>query len=87
MNMLDSLRIQNCPKLKNATLVLSFSGWMDGGDVSTGTVQRLVDLLEAPSVADIDPEPYYLYNFPGSMEITALFRPHIENRRRLDHQV
>ena len=78
MNMLDSLRMQNCPVLKNGTLVLSFSGWMDGGDVSTGTVQRLVDLLEAPSVADIDPEPFYLYNFPGSMEITALFRPHIE---------
>lgn len=75
---LDALKVLDCPKLKDGTLVLSFSGWMDGGDVSTGTVQRLVDLLEAPEVATIDPEPFYIYNFPGSMEVTALFRPHIE---------
>ncbi len=59
-------------------MVLAFSGWMDGGDVSTGTVRRLVDLLGAEPFAEIDPEPFYIYNVPGSMELTALFRPHIE---------
>lgn len=72
------LRMLKQPVLEKATLVLSFSGWMDGGDVSTGTVERLVDLLEAKPFAEIDSEPFYIYNFPGSMEITALFRPHIE---------
>jgi proteasome assembly chaperone (PAC2) family protein len=57
--------------------VLAFTGWMDGGDVSTGTVRRLVDLLHAHPFADIDPEPFYIYNFPGSMEVAALFRPAI----------
>jgi len=74
----EILRIRRVPELEDATLVLAFSGWMDGGDVSTGTVERLVDLLSAEPFADIDPEPFYIYNFPGSMEITALFRPHIE---------
>lgn len=74
----DILRFRTCPELKQGTLVLAFSGWMDGGDVSTGTVERLIDLLSAPPVAEIDPEPFYIYNFPGSMEVTALFRPHIE---------
>jgi proteasome assembly chaperone (PAC2) family protein len=74
----DILQIRRMPKLKNATLVLAFSGWMDGGDVSTGTVKRLTSLLEAEEIAEIDPEPFYIHNFPGSMEITALFRPHIE---------
>jgi proteasome assembly chaperone (PAC2) family protein len=74
----DALRLQDCPRLDRATLVLAFSGWMDGGDVSTGTVRRLVDLLKARPVAQIDPEPFYLYNFPGSMELAALFRPHIK---------
>ena len=74
----DILRINDCPALDGATLVLAFSGWMDGGDVSTGTVKRLVDLLDARVMAEIDPEPFYIYNFPGSMEVTALFRPHIE---------
>jgi proteasome assembly chaperone (PAC2) family protein len=69
--------MDHCPTLKDATLLLAFNGWMDGGEVSTGTVQRLVDLLEAKPIAEIDAEPFYLYNFPGSMELTALFRPHI----------
>ena len=51
---------------------------MDGGDVSTGTVQRLVDLLGAEPIAEIDPDPFYLFNFPGSMEVAALFRPTIK---------
>jgi len=74
----DILKISHCPVLDHATLVLAFSGWMDGGDVSTGTVKRLVHLLGAEAIAEIDPEPFYIYNFPGSMEIAALFRPHIE---------
>jgi proteasome assembly chaperone (PAC2) family protein len=74
----DILKIHNCPKLQNATLVLAFSGWMDGGDVSTGTVERLVKLLDAQQFASIDPEPFYIYCSPGSMETAALFRPHIE---------
>jgi proteasome assembly chaperone (PAC2) family protein len=73
----DSLRIHHRPPLDQATLVLAFSGWMDGGDVSTGTVRRLVDLLGAKPIADIDPEPYYICNFPGSMELSALFRPRV----------
>jgi proteasome assembly chaperone (PAC2) family protein len=64
--------------LDGATLVLAFTGWMDGGDVSTGTVRRLVDFVAARPIADIDPEPFYIYNFPGSMELSALFRPHIK---------
>jgi proteasome assembly chaperone (PAC2) family protein len=73
----ELLRIEHRPALDGATLVLAFSGWMDGGDVSTGTVRRLVDLLQARRIADIDPEPFFLYNFPGSMELAALFRPHV----------
>src|SRR5271169_5816653 len=72
------LQFDDCPALENATMVLSFTGWMDGGNVSTGTVRRLVDLLGARPIAEIDPEPFYIYNFPGSMELTALFRPHIK---------
>jgi len=73
-----ALRLKNYPVLDRATLVLALSGWMDGGDVSTGTVRRLVDLLSARTIADIDPEPFYIYNFPGSMDLVALFRPAIK---------
>jgi proteasome assembly chaperone (PAC2) family protein len=72
------LQFQHRPALDKATLVLAFTGWMDGGDVSTGTVQRLVDLLGARSFATIDPESFYLFHFPGSMELSALLRPHVK---------
>jgi predicted ATP-grasp superfamily ATP-dependent carboligase len=54
-------------------MVLGFSG-----EVSTGTVEWLVRALHARKLADIDPEGFYLYSFPGSMEVSAVFRPHTE---------
>jgi proteasome assembly chaperone (PAC2) family protein len=32
--------------------------------------------MRAKKFAEIEPEGFYIYSFPGSMEITALFRPH-----------
>ena len=77
----DKLRMYKTPKFRNPRLLMGFSGWMDGGDVSTGTVKGLIDKLDAEKFAEIDAEGFYIYSFPGSMEITALFRPHtkIEN--------
>jgi hypothetical protein len=71
----DFLKFLHRPALNSATMLLGFSGWMDGGEVSTGTVGRLVDLLAAKPFAEIDPDPFYIHNFPGSMEVAALFRP------------
>ena len=64
------------PKLHNPRLILGFSGWMNGGDVSTGTIKCLIDKLGAEKFAEINPEGFYIYNFPGSMEVSSLFRPH-----------
>jgi proteasome assembly chaperone (PAC2) family protein len=73
-----ALQLHHRPALDGGTLVLAFSGWMDGGDVSTGTVRRLVDVLGAQPFAEIDSEPFHLFHFPGSMELNALLRPHLE---------
>jgi len=74
----DKLNICNRPKFSNPRLILGFSGWMNGGEVSTGTVKCLIDKLDARKFAEIEPKGFYIYSFPGSMEITALFRPHTE---------
>jgi proteasome assembly chaperone (PAC2) family protein len=74
----ELLTIHQSPALQKATLVLAFTGWMDGGDVSTGTVQHLARSLHAESIAEIDPEPFYIYNVPGTMEVASMFRPHVE---------
>jgi proteasome assembly chaperone (PAC2) family protein len=35
-------------------------------------------LLTAQTIAEIDPEPFYVFNLPGSMETPTLFRPHVD---------
>ena len=65
-------------QLDNGTLLVAMTGWMDGGLVSTGTVQRIMADRDNVEVARIDAEPFYIYNFPGSMEIAALFRPEVK---------
>jgi proteasome assembly chaperone (PAC2) family protein len=74
----DRLKTRTQAKLSDGRMVLALSGWMDGGDVSTGTVEWLVKTLDARKAAIILPEGFYIYNFPGSMEISTLFRPHTE---------
>jgi len=77
------LNIYKRPVLKSPRILLGLSGWMDGGNVSTGTIQYLIDKLSAGGFAEIEPEGFYIYSFPGSMEITALFRPHTRIRNGL----
>jgi len=74
----DSLTIVGRPQPTDARMVLAFTGWMNGGEVATGTVEHLVRSLGAAKVAAIDAEPFSIMSFPGSMEMSALFRPHIE---------
>ena len=71
----SSLAIHAHPEMHDARMVLGFSGWMDGGDVSTGAVEHLIEALNATDLAEIEPEDFYVYSFPGSMEVSALFRP------------
>lgn len=66
--------------LSNGTMLFAMTGWMDGGMVSTGTVEQLMEPRALTSVATIDADPFVIYNFPGSMEIAALFRPEVMMR-------
>jgi len=64
--------------LPGSTLLLALTGWMDGGNVSTGTVRQFMNDRVLQRVSDIPPGGFYIDNFPGSMELTALFRPHVK---------
>lgn len=65
------------PRLDRGTMLLALTGWMDGGLVSTGTVERVMENRRLVEVARIDPDPFYIFNFPGSMEIASIFRPEV----------
>jgi proteasome assembly chaperone (PAC2) family protein len=74
----EQLKLFHDVTLTKGTLLLALAGWMDGGSVSTGTVRQLMGKREVKRVALIEPDDFYIYNFPGSMEVTALFRPHVK---------
>jgi proteasome assembly chaperone (PAC2) family protein len=75
---LPHLKMLARPQLSGATMLLALTGWMDGGLVSTGTVRRMMENRKLTEIARVDPDPFYIYNFPGSMEIAALFRPEVK---------
>jgi proteasome assembly chaperone (PAC2) family protein len=74
----DSLQFLGLPEASGGStrMVIGFSGWMDGGEASTGSIEHMVDLLDAYPLADIDSDEFYIFGFPGSMEVSTLFRPH-----------
>ena len=72
------LKLSKVPQLDNATLLVALSGWMDGGDVSTGTVKQILGKRQVKRIGTIESDDFYIYNFPGSMEISAIFRPHVK---------
>jgi len=73
---MENLTVYKKPNLKAAKMVLGFSGWMDGGNVSTGTVEYLKNKLKAKKFAEINPENFYIFNLPGTMREVTQFRPH-----------
>jgi len=57
--------VQDCPKLEQATLVLAFTGWMDGGDVSTGHRQPAGEPGGSPTGRPDRPGTLLHLQFPG----------------------
>jgi proteasome assembly chaperone (PAC2) family protein len=80
MTITDKLKIHDRPAMERPRLVIGLSGWMDGGDVSTGTVGWLIESLAARKFAEIAPEGFYIYHLPGLMEAGSLSRPHTKIR-------
>ena len=72
----DQLKILAKPTLREPILIMGLSGWMDGGQVSTGAIECIVEELDTAVLAEIDPNGFYIHNFPGTMEVTSMFRPH-----------
>ncbi len=74
--MASKLKIYDTPKLDEPTLLMGFSGWMNGSEVSTGTIEAFVQSMSTQIIAEIESPDFYISNFPGSMDVTSIFRPH-----------
>lgn len=63
---------------EQSALVMGFSGWMDGNEVSTGSVGYLIKTFQAELVARIQPDGFYIYQNPSTSEMTNQFRPVVD---------
>ena len=61
-------------------MVIDFSGWMNGGDVSTGTIQYLKFRLQAKKFVEINTQKLYFFQFSDAMQETVQFRPNTKNK-------
>ena len=55
-------------------MVCGISGWVDGGEAATGSIQYLVRKLEAKGFAEIPTNRFHIFQVPGQLSL----RPHIK---------
>ncbi len=59
------LVMQNEPELLAPYIVVGFSGWLNAGEVSTGSVEYLRRKLGASKFAHIEPQGFHIYQIPS----------------------
>ncbi len=68
------LTIHERPRLRQPYLIAGFTGWLDGGEASTGTLKYLIRKLRAKKFAEINTTDFQVYQVPGIEPL----RPHIK---------
>lgn len=56
-----ALRIEKLPDLHEPFLLCAFAGWNDAAQSATGAVKYLIERLDCPRFAGIDPEEFYVF--------------------------
>jgi proteasome assembly chaperone (PAC2) family protein len=64
--MADRLIIREKPELINPYLFVGLKGWLNAGEISTGSIDYLRLKLGARPFASIEPSGFYLYQIPSS---------------------
>jgi proteasome assembly chaperone (PAC2) family protein len=62
------------PALRKPYLICGISGWVDGGQAATGTVEYLLDKTGAEPFAEIPIDRFHVFQVPGQISS----RPHVK---------
>lgn len=62
------------PQLRHPYMICGISGWVDGGQAATGSIEYLVKKLEAKRFAEIPISRFHIYQLPGQLSL----RPYIK---------
>jgi proteasome assembly chaperone (PAC2) family protein len=65
----DSVELWEQPKADKMYMIAGWRQWADGGAVSSGLPEYLVELLNAREIGQIRPEGFYMFQFPGTHDL------------------
>jgi len=65
--------IREKPRLRQPYMVCGISGWVDGGQSATGTIEYILRKLEVTRFAEIPIDRFHIFQVPGQLSL----RPHI----------
>jgi proteasome assembly chaperone (PAC2) family protein len=67
--MVDALDLWKKPKAKEMYMLAGWRQWADGGSVSSGLPEYLVQLMAAEPIGKIRPDGFYLFQVPGTHDL------------------
>lgn len=70
----DSLIFQETPDLVNPYIFIGYRGWLNAGEMATGSIDFLRLKLHARKFASIDSRPFYIWQVPG-FDSAQVMRP------------
>ena len=62
------------PGLRNPAMICGISGWVDGGEAATGSVEYLVQKLSAQEFARIPIDRFHVFQVPGQIASRPLIK-------------
>ncbi len=82
----DCLIFHDQPDIVSPYILIGFSGWLNAGEVATGSVDYLRRRLNAHKFAHIEPRGFYIYQVP-TMGPEPSLRPHAKIEEGLIRQL
>ncbi len=64
----DSLELWEKPGSARC-MIAGWYQWADAGEVSSGLAQYLIELTDARHIGELEPDAYYLFQFPGTHDL------------------
>ena len=73
--MAETVDLWELPSARKIFMVAGWRQWADGGSVSSGLPEYLIEHLDAREIGQINPDGFYIFQFPGTHD---LVRPVIQ---------
>jgi predicted ATP-grasp superfamily ATP-dependent carboligase len=73
--MSETVDLWELPSARKVYMIAGWRQWADGGSVSSGLPEYLIEQLDAREIGQIHPDGFYIFQFPGTHD---LVRPVIQ---------